>query len=206
MGRGICVAAGYNLSALAVLVVDKNAHMRRIMRSILRELNIRMVTEASTPEDALELLVTKPFDLVFIEWAPDFDGNATVRQLRRDAKAASRCIPVIVTSAYTEVQHVITSRDAGADQFLAKPFTARLIFQHLKAVIEGQQPFVRSKSFFGPDRRRKKKPPPDGWERRGAKPKEAAPTSDSVTPEPGDAAPKPDSEKSKPGNDTPQKK
>jgi DNA-binding response OmpR family regulator len=200
------VAAGYNLSALAVLVADKNLHMRRIVRSILRELNIRMVTEASTPEDALELLLTKPFDLAFIEWAPDFDGNATVRQLRRDAKAASRFIPVIITSAYTEVQHVITSRDAGADQFLAKPFTANLIFQHLKGVVEGQRSFVRVKSFFGPDRRRKKKPPPDGLERRGVKPKDAASNPDAEKSEPKDAAPKPESEKSESGHDKPPKK
>ena len=162
-------APSYNLSALAVLIADKNAHMRRIMRSILRELNIRMVTEAGTPEDALALLTSKPFDLAFVEWAPDFDGNASIRQLRRQSNAASRFIPVIVTSAYTEVHHVVASRDAGADQFLAKPFTAKLIFEHLKAVVEGNRPFVRSKSFFGPDRRRRKKPPPDGWERRGAK-------------------------------------
>ncbi len=199
------VAPKYNLSALAVLVADKNLHMRRIVRSILRELNIRMVTEASTPEDALDLLLTKPFDLAFIEWAPDFDGNATVRQLRRDAKAASRFIPVIVTSAYTEVQHVTTSRDAGADQFLAKPFTAKLIFEHLKAVVESQRSFVRSKSYFGPDRRRKKKPPPDGLERRGAKPKAAAPK-DAAETNPGNAAPKSDSEESASGADTPKKK
>lgn len=163
---------GYNLSMLVVLIADKNAHMRRILRSILRELNIRMVTEAATPEDALNLLVGKPFDLAFVEWAPDFDGNAITRQVRRNPKALSRMIPVITTSAYTELMHVITARDSGSDQFLAKPFTAKLIYHHLKAVIEGQQPFVRSKVYFGPSRRRKQKPPPDGWERRGAKPKD----------------------------------
>ena len=86
-------APSYNLSALAVLIADKNAHMRRIMRSILRELNIRLVTEAATPEDVLAMLTSKPFDLAFIEWAPDFDGNASIRQLRRHAQAASRSIP-----------------------------------------------------------------------------------------------------------------
>ena len=160
------MAEGYNLSTLAVLIADKNAHMRRILRSILRELNIRMVTEAVTPVDAHKFLTTKPFDLAFVEWAPDFDGNAIVRQTRRDPQAASRMIPVIVTSAYTEVHHVTSARDAGADQFLAKPFTVKMIYQQLRAVIEGQQPFVRSKSYFGPNRRRKIKPPPDGWERR----------------------------------------
>ena len=186
------MAAAYDFSALAVLVADKNLYMRRIVRSILRELNFRMVTEASTPEDALELLVSKPFDLAFIEWAPDFDGNAIVRQLRRDAKALSRYIPVIITSAYTEVQNVIASRDDGATQFLAKPFTAKMIYSHLQGVVESHRPFVRSKSFFGPDRRRKKKPPPDGSERRGAKPK--------------DATPEPDSKKSEAGKEASEKK
>jgi DNA-binding response OmpR family regulator len=168
------MAEGYNLSTLTVLIADKNAHMRRILRSILRELNIRMVTEAVTPVDAHKFLATKPFDLAFIEWAPDFDGNAVVGQIRRDPHALSRMIPIIVTSAYTEVQHVIAARDAGADQFLAKPFTVKMIYQQLKAVIEGQQPFVRSKNYFGPSRRRKNKPPPDGWERRKDSPAAAS--------------------------------
>ncbi|MBM3566663.1 MAG: response regulator [Alphaproteobacteria bacterium] len=177
------MAEGYNLSMLAVLIADKNAHMRHMLRGILRELNVRMVTEASSIEEAVKLLAVKPLDLAFVEWAPDFDGNTIVRQTRRDPQAMSRMIPIITMSAYTEVQNVIASRDAGSDQFLAKPFTAKMIFQHLKAVIENQQPFVRSKAYFGPSRRRKTKPPPDGWERRGAKPKEskeeATPPSDS---------------------------
>ena len=177
------MAAAYDFSALAVLIADKNAYMRRLLRSILREFNFRMVTEASTPEEALALLVSTPFDLAFIEWAPDFDGNAAVRQLRRDAKAMSRFIPVIVTSAYTEVHRVVASRDNGATQFLAKPFTAKMVYSHLQGVVESNPQFVQSKVFIGPDRRRKAKPPPDGSERRGTKPKDAAPKSDSTTPE-----------------------
>lgn len=168
------MATAYNFSALAVLVADKNMNMRRLLRSILRELNIRMVTEAATPEEALNYLVTKPFDLAFIEWAPDFDGNAVVHKLRREAKAASRYIPIIVNSAYTEVQNVIASRDAGSTQFLAKPFTVKMIYSHLQAVVEAHRPFVQAKAFVGPDRRRKKIPPPDATDRRGAKPKTAA--------------------------------
>lgn len=160
------VAEGYNLSMLSVLIADKNAYMRRILRSILREINIRLVTEAVTPEDAFKFLATKPFDLAFVEWAPDFDGNAVVRRIRRDINAASRLNPIITTSAYTEFQYMVAARDAGSDQFLAKPFTVKMILQQLKAVIENQQPFVRSKAYFGPCRRRKQKPPPDGWERR----------------------------------------
>jgi DNA-binding response OmpR family regulator len=132
-----------------------------------------MVTEATLPDEALAYLVNKPFDVAFIEWAPDFDGNDAVRKLRRNVNAVSRYVPVIITSAYTEVHHVVTSRDAGSNQFLAKPFTAKLIYKHLQAVIEGHRLFVQSKVFVGPDRRRRAKPAPDGSERRSARPKDA---------------------------------
>ena len=165
------MAANYNLSALVILIADKNANMRRLLRGILRELNIRQVTEAATPEEALVLLTATPFDVAFIEWAPDFDGTAAVHKLRRDPKALSRYIPVIVNSAYSEVKNVIAARDNGATQFLIKPFTAKMIYSHLQAAVENQLSFVQGKNFVGPDRRRKKKPAPDGSERRGAKPK-----------------------------------
>jgi len=157
----------YDLSGLSVLVADKNMQMRRLMRSVLRELNIRMVTEAAGTEEVYTHIAGKPFDLIFIEWAPDFDGIAVVRQVRRDPSAASRYTPVILMSAYTELQHVLDARDAGANEFLAKPFTAKLIYSRVHAIIESHRPFVKCKVYFGPDRRRKKDPPPDGWERRG---------------------------------------
>ena len=105
-----------------------------------------------------------------------------MRQVRRDPNALSRYIPIIINSAYTEVQHVLTSRDAGADQFLAKPFTVKMVFHYLKTVVDNQPQFVRCKAYFGHDRRRKKKPAPDGWERRGAKPKTVEPGPGSENP------------------------
>lgn len=161
------MAKNYDLSNLAVLIADKNMQMRRLMRSVMRELNIRMVTEAAATEEAYTLIAAKPFDIIFLEWSPDFDGIAIVRQLRRDVKAASRYTPLVIMSAYTELQHVIDARDAGANEFLAKPFTANLIYSRIESLIESHRPFVKCKVYFGPDRRRKKTPPPDGWERRG---------------------------------------
>ncbi len=61
----------------------------------------------------------------------------------------------------------VDARDAGANEFLAKPFTAQLIYSRIQALIESHRPFIKCKVYFGPDRRRKKGPPPDGWERRG---------------------------------------
>ena len=170
------MSKSYDLSNLAVLIADKNMQMRRLMRSVVREMNIRMVTEASATEETYGLLAGKPFDIAFIEWSPDFDGIAIVRQLRRDIKAASRYVPVVVMSAYTEMQHVIDARDAGSNEFLAKPFTARLIYSRIQALIENHRPFIKCKVYFGPDRRRKKSPPPDGWERRGQPPGAVNPT------------------------------
>lgn len=56
--------------------------------------------------------------------------------------------------AHAERARVVQARDAGVTEYLVKPLSARLLSRRIQAVIEKSRPFVRTKSFFGPDRRR----------------------------------------------------
>jgi hypothetical protein len=47
------------------------------------------------------------------------------------------------------------ARDAGVTEFLAKPLTARGVVERLHQAIDNKRPFIRSLSYFGPDRRRR---------------------------------------------------
>jgi response regulator RpfG family c-di-GMP phosphodiesterase len=47
------------------------------------------------------------------------------------------------------------ARDAGVHEFLAKPVSASMLYARLQRVIENPPPFVRSDTYFGPDRRRR---------------------------------------------------
>ena len=148
----------YNLTKLEVMLVEENAFMRRLMRGILRELGIRLVRDADNFDIAFRIFQENNIDLIFTNWAPDLDVLAFLRHLRQSPDSINPEIPVLVITAFTEVHHVLAARDAGCNEFLAKPVSAEIVYQRICNVIESQRPFIRSESFVGPDRRRKNRP------------------------------------------------
>lgn len=146
----------YDFSAISVLVAEHNSYMRQTIHSILRTFNIGQITDAKTPDQAWdEFCVSRP-DVVFVDWAPSFDGMSVLKRIRRDAESPNPFVPVIVMTSLTEQQHVFTARDLGMTEFLAKPYSPRLIFQRLQTIAERPRAFVRAGTFFGPDRRRRR--------------------------------------------------
>ncbi len=167
----------YDFSRLAILVVEESALMRELVRDVLREFNIREVADVSKPEAAFDLFRKRTFDVVLIDWSPECDGIALVKRIRQDKKSPYPFIPIIVMSAYTEFGNVSAVRDAGANAFLAKPVSARDIYEHLVDVVEAKRAFVRIAKYVGPDRRHDRKKAFAGIERRlssAAKPAAAA--------------------------------
>ena len=96
------------------------------------------------------------------------------RRLRTDPDSPNPYIPVIMMTGHTDRAKVMQARDAGVTEFLVKPISSRLLCQRLQAVIDRPRPFVRAKSFFGPDRRRRSSLDFGGEERRSAQPGEMA--------------------------------
>jgi DNA-binding response OmpR family regulator len=71
-------------------------------------------------------------------------------------------------SGHTELQRICEARDAGVNEFLAKPISARALYSRMMSLIANPRPFVRTATYFGPDRRRRDVGPPEGVaERRG---------------------------------------
>jgi DNA-binding response OmpR family regulator len=69
-------------------------------------------------------------------------------------------------TAHSDKTRVEAARDAGASEFCAKPVTAAELLRKVGAVIDRPRPFVRTDSYFGPDRRRRDDPAYKGEERR----------------------------------------
>lgn len=63
-------------------------------------------------------------------------------------------VPIIMLSAYSERSRVTAARDAGVTEFCCKPITAKEMFSKIVAVINEPRPFIRTRTYFGPDRRR----------------------------------------------------
>lgn len=146
----------YNLAQLRVLILEENPFMRRLLRLILRELGIRNVSEADNPEIAFRILKENKIDLVFSDWAPGLDALKFLREVRSSTELSNLTVPVIIVSAFTEINHVLAARDFGMTEFLAKPISAETVYSRICSVIENRRPFVKAANFFGPDRRRRR--------------------------------------------------
>ena len=148
--------SGSAFEALRVLVVEDNQHMRVLLRSLLNSLGIREVVEAGSGQVALELLRERKCDLVMTDLAmKQMDGLQFTRELRQSERSVNPFIPIIMITGHTEKCRVEAARDAGVTEFLAKPITPQSLFARIAEIVERPRAFVRSDSYFGPDRRRK---------------------------------------------------
>jgi CheY-like chemotaxis protein len=156
-----------SLEKVRFLIVDDNVHMLNIVKTILRGFGAVHVIEAKDPNDAFYRLKHEAIDIVILDYVMgDEDGVAFLRRLRTDKESPTPYVPVIMLTAHSERKRVELARDAGATEFCAKPVTAAEMIRKVGAVIDRPRPFVRTDSYFGPDRRRYSDPHFDGEERR----------------------------------------
>jgi DNA-binding response OmpR family regulator len=57
-------------------------------------------------------------------------------------------------TGHSEKKRVVAARDAGVTEFLAKPISAKALYQRILNVVANPRPFIKTKNYFGPDRRR----------------------------------------------------
>ena len=143
------------LENLKALIVEDNAHMRALLRSLLSVIGLKNVFEAADGEQAFHILREQQPDMVLtdLSMAPT-DGIAFTREIRLSHDSPSPFVPIIMITGHTEQHRVESARDAGVTEFLAKPVTTQNLFLRIAEVVERPRAFVRCKSYFGPDRRR----------------------------------------------------
>ena len=157
----------YRLENLRILIVDDNAHIRQLLRTILNAVGIRNIDIAEDGVQGFESFCRLDYDIVFTDYQMDpISGIDLTDLIRTSKKSPNPYIPVIMISAYADETRVQTARDHGVTEFLAKPFTVERLMERLEKVIEEPRPFVRTETYFGPDRRRKQDPGYTGPERR----------------------------------------
>jgi len=107
---------------MRAIVVDDSRAMRTMLRNILRENEIDVVAEAGNGREALEKLdQTGPLELALLDWnMPEMNGFELLCALRADPKWSSMRVMLVTTE--TEASQVMRALDAGADEYLFKPF------------------------------------------------------------------------------------
>jgi sigma-B regulation protein RsbU (phosphoserine phosphatase) len=129
-------AAEIHLTQLCghVLAVDDNESNRDMLsRRLLRHgLTVEVAVNGI---DALEQLEAKPFDLVLLDiMMPELDGYEVLKRMK--ASDNLRHIPVVMISALDELESVVRCIEAGAEDYLSKPFNPTLLRARIGACLE----------------------------------------------------------------------
>ncbi len=155
--------ARYSLDNIRVLVLDDNRHMRSLVKSILHALGVKEIREASDAPEAFKELQHFHADIIIADWYMEpLDGLDFVRLVRTAKDSPNPYVPIIMLTGYTEYQRVCEARDAGVNEFLAKPISAKALYMRFASIIDNPRAFIRTKTYFGPDRRRQNIGPPHG--------------------------------------------
>jgi len=145
------------LGPLRALVVDDDKHMRKLLHALLHALGIQEIVECTNGTSGYDQLrVSRPdFVLTDLSMQP-VDGIEFTRSVRTAPDSPNRYVPIIMASGHTERAIVEAARDAGVSEFMVKPITLQNLQSRVTEIIERPRPFVRSASYFGPNRRRRK--------------------------------------------------
>src|SRR5262245_28337059 len=117
-----------------VLVVDDNESNRDVLARRLKRHGL-LVETVVNGQEALALVRSRPFDLVLLDiMMPEVDGYSVLQQMKADPQ--TRHIPVIMISALDELDSVIRCIEAGAEDYLPKPFNPILLRARIGACLE----------------------------------------------------------------------
>ncbi len=159
--------ARYSLENIGVLVLDDNRHMRSLVQSILHALGVKEIREAADAPEAFKELQHFHADVIIADWHMEpLDGLDFVRLVRTAKDSPNPYVPIIMLTGHTEYQRVCEARDAGVNEFLAKPISAKALYMRFASIIDNPRAFIRTKTYFGPDRRRQNLGPPRGTRER----------------------------------------
>ncbi len=118
-----------------VLVVDDAATMRRIVRSLLRELGLKNIREAEDGVIALESLKTQKADLVVSDWSmPNMTGLELLQKMKADD--GLKDIPVLMVTAESKKENIMQAVQAGVSNYIVKPFNSQTLEEKLHKIFK----------------------------------------------------------------------
>lgn len=156
-----------SLQRLRFLIVDDNAHAVNLVKTMLRGFGANQVYDAQTIEAAQRQMRLTPCDIVILDYMLGSEEGVTfARWLRNDPDSPGPYTPIILLTGHADRPRIMAARDAGVNEFCVKPITPADLMKRIAWVIDKSRPFVRSPTYFGPDRRRHDDPKYAGPERR----------------------------------------
>jgi CheY-like chemotaxis protein len=125
-----------DLTTVRVLIVDDNAHMRSILKTVLDTAGIHDVREAADGSMALMILSSWRADVAVVDYhmAP-MNGIELTKRLRSPEDSPDPTLPVVMITGHADTQRVLEARQAGITEFVVKPVTAKNVLEKLNAAL-----------------------------------------------------------------------
>ncbi len=121
------------MADVRILIVDDEEAIREMI-SVALELSGFQWMEAENSQEAHSRIVDERPDLILLDWMlPGVNGIELARRLKRDENTAE--IPIIMLTAKSEEDNKIQGLDAGADDYITKPFSTRELISRINAVL-----------------------------------------------------------------------
>jgi len=115
---------------MRILIVEDEGHLARLIAEVLGSYGYAAET-AHDGRAALTRALVEPFDLLIVDWMlPDVDGIQVIRRLR----AAEIGVPVLMLTARGQIEDRVEGLDAGADDYLPKPFAFPELLARVRAL------------------------------------------------------------------------
>jgi len=114
---------------MRALIVDDSRFVRTILRGLLEDKGFECEEAADGQAGMDRLHAGSPFDLALVDWnMPVMDGLEMLKQLRSDGFA---CVKVMMVTTEAENDFIIRALDAGADEYMMKPFDGEALTEKL---------------------------------------------------------------------------
>jgi len=135
----VWVLRWFEVRGARILAVDDEPQIRRVMRVTLGNAGY-LVAEARSGEEALETLHNESFDLVLLDVnLPGISGVETCRQIR-----AFSDVHVMMLTVRNSNQDAVAALDAGADDYVTKPFSMEVLLARIRATLRRSAPAVET--------------------------------------------------------------
>jgi len=121
--------------ARTALIIDDEIQMRRLLRVILEASGYRVLDAATGQEGLLQTAQLKP-DVVLLDLGlPDLPGEQVLRRIREWSQ-----VPILILSVHDQTAEKVSALDAGANDYVTKPFDSAELLARVRAVLRQHQP------------------------------------------------------------------
>ncbi len=120
---------------IKILVVDDFATMRKVIRNLLKQTGYENVVEAENGQVAMRTLKSQKIDFIISDWnMPTMSGLELLKAVRTDEELNKT--PFLMVTAEALKENVVEAVKAGVNNYIVKPFTAEVLEEKIKKIIE----------------------------------------------------------------------